>query len=324
MSGKNITVLGGSGFLGRNLVAHLANMGHHVKVLTRYRENSRRLLVLPQVRIVEGNVHQPSFLNRELADTDCVVNLIGILNEFGGNNEKFERVHVELVESLVKNCAENNVSKLVHISALKADAEEGPSKYLRTKGKAESIIKRQPAETLKWSILQPSVIFGTEDSFVNKFASLLKLPSPFLPLPRAQARFAPVFVDDVVAAITHCIGDAQTNGMTYQLCGPQVFSLREIVEKIRAEIGSKRAIVAVPDTVARMQAAIMDFVPGKPFSSDNFKSLTVHSICDSDGFARLGIKPRSLGAVIPHYLGDAVKSRRYGRMRAKAGRSFSR
>ncbi len=324
MSGKHITVLGGSGFLGRNVVAHLANQGHHVKVLTRYRENSRRLLVLPQVRVVEGNVHYPAFLNREIAGSDCVINLIGILNEFGGDNQKFERVHVELTESVVKSCVDNNVARFVHVSALKADAEEGPSKYLRTKGQAENVIKRLPADSVKWSILQPSVIFGTEDSFVNRFATLLKLPAPFLPLPRAQARFAPVFVDDVVAAITQCIERSDTHGMTYQLCGPQVFSLREIVERIRSELGVKRAIVAMPDAIARVQAAIMDFVPGKPFSSDNYMSLTVHSICDTDGFARLGIEPRSMNAIIPHYLGDALKSRRYGRMRAKAGRGSIR
>lgn len=324
MSGKHITVLGGSGFLGRNVVAHLANLGHEVKVLTRYRENTRRLLVLPQVDIVEGNVHSPSFLKREFANTDCVVNLIGILNEFRSSDEKFERVHVGLVESIVTACLDNQVSKFVHVSALKADADEGPSDYLRTKGKAENIIRRQATGSLKWSILQPSVVFGAEDSFVNRFAGLLKLPAPVLPLPRAQARFAPVFVDDVVEAVTACVERPETDGQTYQLCGPQVFSLREIVEKIRAELGVKRAIVAVPDSIARVQARVMDFVPGKPFSSDNYKSLTVHSICDKDGFARLGIKPRSLGAIMPQYLGDKIKSRRYGQMRAKAGRRAHR
>ncbi len=320
MSGKHITVLGGSGFIGRRLVAHLANLGHHVKVLTRYRDNARGMLVQPQVKVVQGNVHNPAFLQQEFAGADGVVNLIGILNEFGKANEKFERVHVDLVESIAQNCTGCNVQKLVHVSALKADAEEGPSKYLRTKGKAENVIKRQPAGSFQWSILQPSVVFGTNDSFVNRFASLLKLPAPVLPLPRAHARFAPVYVEDVVKAIAHCLEHNNTHGVTYQLCGPQVFSLKEIVEQIREEIDVKRMIVAMPDVLSRIQAAIMDFVPGKPFSSDNYKSLTVHSICDTDGFARLNIKPRSLGAIMPRYLGDAIKSRRYGRMRAKAGR----
>ncbi|MFK8028774.1 MAG: complex I NDUFA9 subunit family protein [Gammaproteobacteria bacterium] len=320
MSGKHITILGGTGFVGRSLVAHLANQGHHVKVLSRYRDNGRSLRVLPQVSVVQGNVHNPEFLQRELTGSDAVVNLVAILNEFGGKNEKFERVHVELVESIAKCCEAGKVGKLVHVSALKADAENGPSNYLRTKGKAEGIIKRQGTGSFRWSILQPSVIFGAEDSFVNRFAGLLKLPAPFLPLPRANARFAPVYVEDVVKAIAYCIDNDDTHGCTFQLCGPQVFSLKEIVEKIRAQLNITRPIISMPDPVSRMQAAVMDFVPGKPFSSDNFKSLMVHSICDSDGFAKMGIKPRSMGAIMPRYLGDAIKSRRYGRMRAKAGR----
>lgn len=324
MSGKQITVLGGSGFIGRRLVAHLANQGHQVKVLTRYRNDSRELLVQPQVRVVQGSVHHAAFLARELQGADAVVNLIGILNEFGPETERFEKVHVDLVESIATCCVDNGVDKLVHVSALKADAEEGPSKYLRTKGRAESAIKRHATNTLNWSILQPSVIFGTEDSFVNRFAGLLKLPAPVLPLPRAHARFAPVYVEDVVLAIAHCIEHSDTRGKTYQLCGPQVFSLKEIVEKIRAQLGLKRIILPLPDAVSRIQAALMDFVPGKPFSSDNFKSLTVHSICDSDGFAKLGITPRSLDAIMPRYLGEQQKSRRYGRMRAKAGRGTPR
>ncbi len=322
MSGKHITILGGSGFIGRSLAAHLANLGYDVKVLTRYRNDARSLLVQPQVRVVQGNVHNPAFLRREFAGSDGVVNLIGILNEFGKPTEKFQSVHVDLVDSIAQSCVDAGISKFVHVSALKADAEEGPSNYLRTKGKAESVIKRQPAGALQWSILQPSVVFGPDDSFVNRFAGLLKLPAPVLPLPRAHARFAPVYVEDVVKAIAHCLEHKETNGVTYQLCGPQVFSLKEIVEQIRQELGIKRIIVAMPDVLSRMQAAIMGIVPGKPFSTDNYNSLTVHSICDTDGFGRLGIKPRSLGAIMPRYLGDAIKSRRYGRMRAKAGRKM--
>ncbi|MEM7083846.1 MAG: complex I NDUFA9 subunit family protein [Pseudomonadota bacterium] len=319
MSGKHITILGGSGFVGRSLVAHLANQGYAVKVLTRYRNACRQLLVQPQVQVVEGDVYNAAFLTREFTDTHCVVNLVGILNEFGGKNEKFKRAHIDLTEVTVGACLAAGVGRLVHMSALKADAEDGPSAYLRSKGEAENVIKRQ-ATTLRWSIVQPSVIFGTEDSFVNRFAGLLKLPAPFLPLPRARARFAPVFVDDVVKAIHACITRDDTHGKTYQLCGPHVYSLHEIVSKIRAQLGIRRKIVEMPDVLARVQARFMDFVPGKPFSSDNYKSLTVHSICDTDGFARLDIAPQSLDAVMPTYLGDGVKSRRFGRMRAKAGR----
>lgn len=321
MTPKRITVLGGSGFVGRDLAARLANQGHHVTIITRYRERCRRLLVLPQIRIIEGNVHHAPFLNRSLSRADVVVNLISSLNEFRGQGRSFKALHINLMESLVSACNNNEVKKLVFVSALKADSENAPSEYLRTKGQAEDILKRNSGNTLKWSILQPSVVFGAEDTFINRFVGLLKIPLPVFALPRAHARFAPVYVKDVVSAIDACVSRSNTNNLTFQLCGPQVFSLREILGKINEQTQINRRIVAMPDVLARMQASIMDFLPGKPFSSDNYKSLTVHSICESDGFARLGINPQAMDAIIPHYIGKKVKTARLGLMRSKAGRN---
>ncbi|NNF16611.1 MAG: complex I NDUFA9 subunit family protein [Gammaproteobacteria bacterium] len=320
MRAKKITILGGSGFLGSHLVTHLAAQGHRITVLTRYREDSRHLLVIPQATIVQTNVHNERELAAQLAGADVVVNLIGILNEKGRKGLGFDKVHVQLVNKILAACNTHGIRKFVHMSALKADAGDGPSYYLQSKGRAEDAIRGNKNPDLAWSILQPSVIFGPDDSFINKFADLLKLPSPVFPLPRANARFAPVYVGDVIKAISRCITDTGTDNKVYQLCGPQVYSLREILQLVCDHTGLRRNIVGVPDSLARMQAAFMDFVPGKPFSTDNFKSLTVHSICDKDGFSRLDIKPEALTAVLPKYLGTVDVRRRYSKMREHAGR----
>ena len=186
------------------------------------------------------------------------------------------------------------------MSSLKADAENGPSHYLRSKGEAESIVRR--GQNLQVTVFQPSVIFGPGDSFVNRFAGLLRLPMPVFPLPRANSRFQPVYVGDVVAAFAGAIEDPDTYGKVYQLCGPDVYSLRELIGFIATSMGLKRRILPLPDAIARVQARIMDFVPGKPFSTDNYLSLTINSICDSNGFERLGLKPVSSRALIPRLL----------------------
>ena len=167
------------------------------------------------------------------------------------------------------------------------------------------------------TILRPSLIFGSDDSFVNRFASLLRLPSPIFPLPRAEARFAPVYIGDVVEAFSRCLADTHTAGECYELCGPHSYSLREIVQKIAAALGLRRHVAAVPDALARLQALVLTHVPGKPFSTDNFLSLTVDSLCTHDGLARLGVRPTALEYLLNQIAGDA-RQMRYARYRARA------
>lgn len=296
-----ICVLGGTGFVGRSLVARLATLGHRIRVPTRSRARNRRLLVLPTVTLVTEDVHDPATLDRAFAGQDVVINLIAILNERGRDGSGFRRVHTELAEKVIAACRARHVPRLLHVSALKADAEKGPSRYLKTKGEAENALRTQCGEGLAWTIFRPSVIFGPEDSFTNRFKRLLAL-SPALPLAMPNARFAPVHVKDVVQAITQSIEDRATYRQTYELCGPRVYSLREIVELVRRTLGLRRWVIGLSDPASRLQAKLMDFVPGKPFSTDNYLSLTVHSVCEENGFAHFGIEPHSLEGVLPSYL----------------------
>ncbi|HEY7753090.1 MAG TPA: complex I NDUFA9 subunit family protein [Steroidobacteraceae bacterium] len=302
MAARSVCVLGGSGFVGTHLVAALAREGWRITVPTRDPARAGHIAMIPSLRLVAADVHDPAALADLCAGQQAAVNLVGILNERGRDGRGFQHAHADLARKLVDACRRQRVDRLVQVSALNADAENGPSHYLRSKGRAERIVREESGPDLRWTIFQPSVIFGPGDDFVNRFARLLRaLPLAF-PLARPGARFAPVWVDDVVAAILRALADEATAGETYELGGPDVLSLREIVVMVRDRLRLRRAIIGIPDFAARLQAAIFDFVPGKPFSTDNYRSLTVDSVCRVNGLARLGIRPQPLAAVLPKYL----------------------
>lgn len=301
----SVCVLGGTGFIGRSLVARLAADGHQVKVLTRDRAGARDLLVLPTVRLVRADVHDPGVLEREFNGCAVVVNLVGILNERrpGHGSREFRRVHTELTMKVVAACRAAGVQRYLHMSGLKADSARGPSHYLRSKGEAEDFIRRECAAAgPEFVIFQPSVVFGPRDEFVNRFAAILRVLPGVLPLACADAKFAPVYVMDVAEAFARCLELEAAAGQTYQLCGPEVLTLGEIVARAAQGLGLRRWIVPLPRWLSRIQATLMDFVPGKPFSTDNFLSATVDSVCDRDGLGALGIERTSMRAVVPRYL----------------------
>ncbi len=306
MRSLQVCILGGTGFIGRALVARLAADGHAVKVLTRDRAGNRDLLVLPTVRLVSADAHDPAVLEREFAGCDVVVNLVGILNErrLGhGKGAEFRRVHTELPKKVVRACRAAGVRRYLHMSGLKADSQRGPSHYLKSKGEAEDFIRRECADgSPDFVIFQPSVVFGPGDEFINKFAAMLPLIPGVMPLACAGARFAPVYVGDVAEAFARCIDRSDVAGQTFQLCGPEVHTLGEIVNDTAAALGLRRWILPLPDVASRVQAAIMDYVPGKPFSTDNYLSATLDSVCDCDGLAALGIERTSMRGIVPAYL----------------------
>jgi NADH dehydrogenase len=319
MKPLSIAILGGTGFVGTRLVARLLRDGHRVTVLSRDREQHKHLLVLPGLNLENCDVYDEAQLSERLRGKNVVINLVGILNERGFGGAGFRRAHTELTRVLLQAGRSAGVTRLLQVSALKA-ATDAPSYYLRSKGEAEKLI-RESSAGLDWTIFQPSVIFGPGDSFLNRFAALLaSLPLVF-PLARPDARFQPVFIDDVIEAVLRCLRGGAADSQTYQLGGPQVYSLRQIVALVARLTGRRRWIIGLPDFVARLQGAVMDFVPGRPFSSDNYRSLTVDSICTEDGFARLGIKPQSMMASARQYLGALEDNARLSHNRAAVGRA---
>ena len=301
MSIMRIAVLGGTGFVGRRLCEYLAAAGHEVRVLTRHRERHRDLLVLPTAQVIEADVHNPAVLRREFQGLDAVVNLVGILNEAGRDGKGFERVHAELPAKVVQACRQNGVGRLLHMSALHA-SPDGPSHYLRSKGRGEQIVHAAGSDTLQVTSFRPSVIFGPRDSFTNRFAGLLRQVPFVFPLACASARMQPVYVDDVVQAFVLALDRHETFGKRYNLCGPQVYSLREIVTYLARQLGLKRCILPLNDTLSYLQATVLQFAPGKPFTPDNYRSLQVASVCEASFPAIFGISPGRFDEIVPAYI----------------------
>ncbi len=290
-----------------------------MRILTRDPLRGAHLAVLPGVRAAcAPTCTTPVALGREFAGSEVVVNLVGILNESGFSGEGFEHAHAELTRKVVEAAASRGVRKLVQMSALGAD-ERGPSYYQRSKGVAERHVRNAPPR-LDWTIFRPSVIFGPDDKFMNRFASILRLTRGWLPLARSWTRFAPIWIGDVATAFERAIDDEATSRQAYDLGGPEILTLGNIVRFVGTTIGVPAHVIELPDPVARVQATIMDFVPGRPFSTDNYLSLSVDNICREDGCRRLGIVPQSMQAIVPQYLGAGTKNMRYGRYRSSAAR----
>jgi NADH dehydrogenase len=290
-----IVVTGGTGFVGSHLVPHLALAGHSVLVLSRNREQQRDLAVTPRVQVRSTDVYSQAALARHFEGADAVIHLVGILNERGFDGAGFRRAHVELPRTVMAAMRDAGVRRLLHMSSLRAG--EGESHYLRTRGEAEALVK---ASGLDWTIFQPSVIFGRGDGLFTRFAGLLKF-APFMPLGRADAKLAPVFVGDVVEAFARALVDRATVGRTYELYGAPM-TLREIVAYTRKQLGVVRPIIGLPDPLGWLQAAALGLVPGKPMSLDNWRSLAVDSVGTVDGLAELGIPHTPVDAVVPQML----------------------
>ena len=301
MSTHKICLLGGTGFVGKRLAARLSEAGHDVVIFTLHRERQRDLLVLPTVRLVQGDVYDPEFLRKQFEDRDTVINLVGILNEKGRDGRGFARAHTELPGKIIEACRQTGVTRLLHMSALHA-SPEAPSHYLRTKAMGEDAVQRAGNPDFHVTSFRPSVIFGPGDGFLNRFAGLLRLTPGVFPLACPRACFQPVYVEDVVRAFMESLDNHKTFGQRYDLCGPKAYSLREIVAYVAKLIGKRVCIVGLNDALSYLQAATLEFVPGKPFSLDNYRSLKVDSVCEKGFPAVFGITPTSLEQVAPAYL----------------------
>lgn len=294
---QRIVVLGGSGFVGRRLLRRLAEDGHDLLLLSRNLGAHEDRLLPPGVRLRQVDVYDGEALRAAFAGADAVVNLVGILNERGNDGAGFRRAHVELTHTVIAAAQAAGVRRLLQMSSL--NAGRGSSHYLASRGEAEAAVR---ASGLAWTIFEPSVIFGPDDGLFFRFAALLRL-APVLPLARPNAKFAPVYVGDVAEAFARAVRDPSTAGETYELYGPEVYTLRQVVEMTARQLGLHRLVIPLPDWLGRLQALACDFVPGKPFSSDNFRSLLTDSVGGIDGLHRLGIEPTRVSRTLPSLLG---------------------
>lgn len=305
---KNVLVLGGSGFVGRHVCEKLNQQQIHVTVLTRRRANARHLQMLPLVDVIEVAGLDSASLAAQLVGHDAVVNLIAILH---GSEAAFEKVHVGLPQALVSACqasgsnGSNAVKRIVHISALGA-AADSPAMYQRSKARGEAVLRESGLDV---TLLRPSVIFGAEDKFLNTFADLQQL-LPVIPLASAQARFQPVWVEDVATAVVECLIDRSTIGKTFEACGPDVFTLKQLVELAGQYAGVNggrgRPVFGLPAPLARIQARLMELAPGEPMMSrDNLDAMKIDNVASGKlpGLDALEITPSALRAIAPSYLG---------------------
>ncbi len=313
MRSLSISILGGTGFVGSQLVTRLIREGHRVQALTRNRERHRRLLVLPGLELVNANVHDPSVLAEAFRGSDVVINLIGVLNE--SRSARFQRVHAELARKLIGACRSAGVPRALQMSALGAN-EKAPSQYLRSKGAAERLL-REDAGPVAFTIFQPSIIVGPDGGFMQRLTALLAA-FPALPLARGNARLQPVVLSDVVEAMCRSLDAPETHGRVFELCGPEVFTLVELGRYVATVEDLRRWVFALPDPLGWLQAALLGLLPGTPMSLDNFRSLGVDSVATDNGLGHLGITPTSLRAVVPGYVGAQQQAVRFADYRRAA------
>jgi uncharacterized protein YbjT (DUF2867 family) len=316
---NNILVLGGSGFVGRSLCEKLVEQsggaGGRIVVPSRRPHRAAAIRFLPTVEVVRSDVHVDRDLARLMRGVDTVINLVAILH---GSPEAFKQVHVDLPQRLSKACQQAGVKRLVHVSALGVQAE-APSNYLRSKTAGEALLQ---ASGLDVTILRPSVIFGEHDHFINLFAQLQAV-FPVMPLAGSDAKFQPVWVEDVASAINACLMDPSTIGQTIECAGPQVFTLGELVKLAGRWAGHERPVLPLPKFMGQLQALAMELLPGEPLMSrDNLASMKTPNVASGKlpDLARLGIQATAIGQVMPEVLTHRLGPARLDPWRARAGR----
>jgi NADH dehydrogenase len=323
MKFENVLVVGGSGFIGRHLVARLAAQGLRVMVPSRHRERAKHLILLPTVDVVETDVMAPGVLDQLARGQQAVINLIGTLHSRRGRRDErgpndygpdFARLHVELPQAIIAACRAQGVKRLLHVSALGL-SPLAPSEYLRSKAIGERAVLA--AEDLDVTVFRPSIVFGPEDTFLNRFAVFARL-MPVFAVPCPNARFQPVYVGDVARAMTRALDDPETRGMVYELCGPHQYTMKQLVEFVCEVTGRQRIIVGLPDRLSYLQAMVLEKLPGKLMTRDNYRSLQVPSVCS--GTFPFGIQPQALEAVAPAYLAPSGPRERYPQLRWRARR----
>lgn len=320
MRDMKVVVIGGTGFIGSHLVARLAQEGMAIKVATRRASHAQHLIFLPRVEIIQADIHDDAALARLVVGADAVINLVGVLHSRRGDpyGPEFKRAHVDLPRRIVDACATAGVPRYLHMSALGA-AVDGPSMYQRSKAAGEAAARAHPEVAA--TIFRPSVVFGPGDNFLNMFASL-QGKFPFIPLASADADFQPVYVGDVAEAFVSALRDPKTRHLVFQLGGPQIYTLADLVRLAGKYSGNVRPVFALPAALGRLQATLFEMLPGTPMMTrDNLDSMKEDNVLDpaiqESTAAALGIRPTALEAVAPRYLSNID---RLDQFRSRAGR----
>jgi len=319
MNPKNVLLIGGSGFVGGWIANRLSERDIRVTIPTRRRDHTKQLILLPMINMVEADVHDPKVLASLMQGVDAVINLVGILHDKDSSapfGKHFAAAHVELPRKILAAMKQAGVRRLVHMGALRASAD-APSAYLRSKAAGEALVLGA-SKDLDVTVFRPSVIFGYGDSFLNTFATLLRL-FPILPMGGTEARFQPVYVGDVADAFVDALGKPATFCQAYDLCGPKVYTLRELVEYTGELIRRRRPVIALPNVLAYLQAGFLSLLPKPPMSPDNLRSMQLDSV--SDGLNNYPVwQPQPLEAIAPTYLAVVKPRQRLDGYRCRAGR----
>jgi uncharacterized protein YbjT (DUF2867 family) len=318
MSIKTIAVLGGAGFVGSSIVAKLDAAGYKVKVLSRRRESAKHLILLPNVQVVECDVVDNHALKQALTGCDAVINLIGIL--FENRKTTFEKLHHQLPRRLAQCCDELGINRLLHMSALQAN-QHAPSQYLRSKAAGERAIN-EFSKKLAITIFRPSVIFGRGDKFLNLFANLVKF-LPVIALAKPKAKFQPIWVEDVALCFVNALENTASYGKSYDLGGPTIYTLRELIQLVMNILGKPRPIIGLNDGLSMAQAFMMELMPIKLMSRDNVRSMQVDNICHSTIAPELNVLPTAMEVIVPEYLTNANPRAAYDGFRSAAGRAIN-
>ncbi len=321
VTGKLAVVFGGSGFVGRNVVRELARRGWRVRVAVRRPHHAqflRPMGAVGQIQLKQCNVRNLPSINDAMSGADAVINLVGILYQSG--SQSFQAVHSRGSAMIAGAAAKAGVKSFIQLSAIGAD-EESDSIYTRTKGEAERAVREAvPSAT----IIRPSIIFGQEDSFFNKFATFASF-LPALPLiGGGQTKFQPVYVDDVADAICAALAAPEAAGKTFELGGPRIYSFRELMELMLRETGQRRFLAPVPFPVASLIGLAGEAAGKAPFvepplTRDQVKLLKYDNVVDASGavatISDLGVSPRTVESILPSYM---VRYRRYGQFAEQA------
>jgi len=313
---RNILLLGGSGFIGTQLAFALANRGWRVTVPSRRPHRHRALLVHSNIRLLEANVIDPATLKELCAGQQAAINLVGILHE--RHKGDFRRYHVDFIKSVVETCGKTGIRRLLHVSALGADQATGSSLYLRSKGEAENLLHTFGQRGLNVTSFQPSVVFGKNDDFINRFAGILRWCTGYFPLACPDSKLAPVYVGDLVAKIADSIDDRDSYSQRYPVCGPEVFTLQQILELIISTLKLPVRVMPLGKGMSRLQAVVLQNLPGKLFTMDNYRSLQTDSICTDGDLCETSLRQYVKG--LPAMFGN---KRNYDRFRKDYAQSGS-